>query len=113
MNLGYLYNNGQGVAKDHRTALRWYRAAAGQGLPDAQNNLGFMHAMGRGVSRDYVKAYMWYSIAMSSGRDQSADNRAKTAMNLDATARELTPRQIEQARAMAKRCMDSNYTECD
>ena len=55
---------------------------------------------------------MWYSVA-AAGHDEWADNRAKTIMNLNATAQEMTPTQIELAKAMAKRCMDSNYKDCD
>ena len=39
-NLGEAYYNGEGVAKDTKEAVRWFRMAADQGDADAQNNLG-------------------------------------------------------------------------
>jgi TPR repeat protein len=50
--LGVMYAKGQGVAKDDRLAVEWYRKAAEQGDADAQTNLGFMYANGRGVAKD-------------------------------------------------------------
>src|SRR5471032_736877 len=48
-NLGALYLNGQGVAKDYAQARAWFRKAADQGDATAQNNLGAVYASGRGV----------------------------------------------------------------
>jgi TPR repeat protein len=33
-----MYDNGQGVAQDYKTALKWYLLAAEQGLARAQYN---------------------------------------------------------------------------
>ena len=55
-NLGFMYENGRGVAQDYAEAMRWYRKAAGQGDADAQFNLGVMYQEGRGVKQDYVQA---------------------------------------------------------
>ncbi len=50
-NLGALYENGQGVAKDAGQAIAWYRKAADQGLALlAQNNLAAFEASSSGVS---------------------------------------------------------------
>src|SRR5262245_31374536 len=38
-NLGHRYDEGKGVPKDYAEAVRWYRKAADQGEPTAQNNL--------------------------------------------------------------------------
>ncbi len=38
-NLGWMYRNGNGVAKDYALAFFWYKQAALQGHSDAQNNL--------------------------------------------------------------------------
>ena len=44
-NLGYYYANGDGRGpKDYAEAVRWYSAAADQGLALAQNNLGYCYA---------------------------------------------------------------------
>ena len=47
--LGEMYENGEGVEKDYREAVKWYTKAAQQGLASAQNNLGGMYRNGYGV----------------------------------------------------------------
>ena len=47
LNLGVMYDNGEGVLKDDAEAVRWYRLAADQGDAAAQFNLGLMYANGR------------------------------------------------------------------
>jgi TPR repeat protein len=37
--LGQLYENGIGVEKDEKEAVKWYRKAANQGLAVSQHNL--------------------------------------------------------------------------
>lgn len=63
--LGNLYENGLGVARDLQQAARWYQRAAEQGDAKAQNNLGTMYANGRGVPHNDRQAVMWYSLAAS------------------------------------------------
>ena len=72
-NIGYMYHNGQGVAKDYAKALEWYGKAAANGNAAAQNNIGYMYQHGRklsrkyqhgqGVAQDYAKALEWYEKA--------------------------------------------------
>ena len=38
-NLGRVYDNGEGVAKDLAEAVKWYRLASEQGLAEAQSAL--------------------------------------------------------------------------
>ena len=65
--LGFMYNNGQGVAQDYKEALKWYTKAAEQGIAKAQNNLGVMYVKGQGVAQDYKSAHMWFNIAAANG----------------------------------------------
>ena len=58
-NLGFMYDNGQGVPQDYAEAVKWYRKAAEQGRADAQFNLGIMSARGQGVPQDYTEAVKW------------------------------------------------------
>ncbi len=55
-NLGVMYMNGQGVAKDDAEAARLYRLAAAQGNAAGQNNLGWMFGNGLGVAKDDAEA---------------------------------------------------------
>lgn len=48
-NLGWMYENGRGLAQDDRQAVAWYQKAADQCLALAQYNLDVMYKEGRGV----------------------------------------------------------------
>jgi cell division septation protein DedD len=63
--LGSLYESGRGVAAiDLDQAVAWYRAAATQKLPAAQNNLALLYAGGRGVPRNpFTAADLWHKAA--------------------------------------------------
>jgi flagellar biosynthesis GTPase FlhF len=65
-NLGAMYENGQGVAKDYAQAVVWYRQAAEQGIELAQANLrrlSAQEAAGSPVSADQKKTFATYVIA--------------------------------------------------
>ena len=66
-NLGYCYDNGEGVSQDYVQAVFWYRKAAEQGYADAQYNLGFCYCEGEGVSQDYTQAVYWLRKAAEQG----------------------------------------------
>jgi len=77
INLGMMFENGQGVPQDYGKAVRWYRHAADQGLIKAQYNLGLMYAYGKGVDKDPIEAIKWYRLAVDQGLIQ-----AQTALGL-------------------------------
>lgn len=72
-NLGYMYDDGLGVAKDYSEAARWYRKAAEQGDMYAQFNLGEKYYYGQGVSKDYSEALKWYRKAAHHGYWEAID----------------------------------------
>jgi len=100
-----LYQSGQGVPQDYKTAVKWYTLAAEQGHADAQTNLGLMYARGRGVIEDYFYAHMWGSIAASNGNERGSNLR-------DAVAKEMTADQIEKAEQLAQECVRKEYKGC-
>ncbi len=55
-NLGVMYANGQGVPKDEKQAVVWYRKAAEQGYADAQHNLGLM--------QEETMSGFWWGVAI-------------------------------------------------
>ena len=63
-NLGVMYDNGQGVAKDAVEAVRWWRKAADQGYVKAQYNLGWAYDNGEGVVKNAAEAVRWYRMAL-------------------------------------------------
>lgn len=66
-NLAIMYDNGWGVARDHRHAANWYLRAAQQGYVQAQLNLGVAYALGEGVPQDDHEAVKWYRKAAEQG----------------------------------------------
>ena len=61
--LGMMYEYGEGVKLDAKTAADWYRKAAEQGHSDAQLNLGTLYDNGQGVTHDEKMAAHWYQRA--------------------------------------------------
>jgi TPR repeat protein len=105
-NLGVMYENGHGVPENDAEAVKWYRKAAEQGHESAQSNLGVMHFNGDGVPENNIHAYVWLSMAKTQG---SAD----AASNLDILKPQMTKQQIAQGQAIAAKCFESNYKDCD
>ena len=66
-NLGYMYDQGEGVVEDDREAVKWLRKAAEQGHAVAQNNLGIMFHLGRALPKDDREAVNWYRKAAEQG----------------------------------------------
>ena len=75
--LGFMYEDGRGVAKDEAEAVKWYRKSADQGNFIAQLSLGNMYAHGRGVVKDEAEAVKWYRKAADQG-----DAKAQTLLGL-------------------------------
>ncbi len=75
--LGYMYEDGLGVAIDLSEAVRWYRLAAEQGDPYSQTRLGYLYGRGLGVSRNDTLAAEWYSKAAAAG-DESGQSALGT-----------------------------------
>ncbi len=73
-NLGFMYDNGEGVTQDYKTAVKWYKLAAEQGDSDAQFNLGIMYYIGQGVTQDYKTALKWYKLAAEQGHSSAQSN---------------------------------------
>ena len=66
INLGVMYERGEGVPEDDAEAVRWYRLAAGQGLAAAQFILAHAYRTGQGVPQDFAKAADWYRAKIHS-----------------------------------------------
>ena len=72
--LGYMYNNGHGVAKDDAEAIKWYRKSAEQNNAVGQVNLGYMYRNGYGVAQDYAEAAKWYRKSAEQGNNVAQRN---------------------------------------
>ena len=104
-NLGWVYENGQGVQQDYEEAVKWYTLAAEQGDAYAQFNLGLMYDKGEGVPKDSVYAYMWWNIAAAGGDKFASESR-------DSVAKEMTASQIAKAEELARECVRKEYKGC-
>ncbi|MBK6705845.1 MAG: sel1 repeat family protein [Caulobacteraceae bacterium] len=93
--LGVYFARGEGAPLDEAAAFRWFRQAAELGVADSQYNLGVLYQQGRGVNASASEALFWFMVAARQG-DQDAGARA-TALEA-----QLTPQQVEQARARAQ-----------
>lgn len=69
--LGAMYYSGEGVPKDYRDALYWFRKAAEQGEATAQYNLGYMYYNGEGVEPDMKEAAKWFRLAAAQRDDKA------------------------------------------
>ena len=93
--LGLMYDNGRGVLKDDKEAVKWWRKAAEQGDAIAQYNLGLSYVLGDGVPKDLVNAYAWLNVASANGEEKASESR-------DRNAKEMTPEQIAKAQELSK-----------
>jgi TPR repeat protein len=73
-NLGVMYDNGKGVLKDDKEAVKWWLKAAEQGDAKAQNNLGVKYGNGLGVLKDYKEAVKWYRKAAEQSNPDAQGN---------------------------------------
>ena len=105
-NLGLMYANGEGVPENDAEAVKWYRKAADQGIAAAQYNLALKYANGEGVPENNIRAYVWWSMAKTQGN-------TKAAGNLDILKPKMTPQQIADGQALATKCYESGYKDCD
>ncbi len=65
--LGWKYDQGEGVPQDYKEAVKWYTKAAGQGIAVAQSRLGRMYETGEGVPQDNKEAAKLYTKAAEQG----------------------------------------------
>jgi TPR repeat protein len=102
-NLGGMYEDGLGTAKDYRRSAALYAEAARRGVIRAQYNLATMYYSGRGVPLDHVSAYLWYGRAAAG--DASA---AKVLRQLSGV---MTPHQKELAQARLTESLAASIAE--
>lgn len=94
LNLGSLYDLGQGIPRDPVAAYGWYRRAAAAGSPEAEFNVAAMCDTGDGVRRNAPEAALWYGRAAAHG-----NRRAQYNLGQLYAAGDGVPRNPEQAEA--------------
>ena len=72
-----MYEYGEGVTQDSRTAIYWYKQAADQGEAGAQYLLGYLYEAGQGVRQNLETAKEWYGKACDNGYDTGCEVSAR------------------------------------
>jgi len=139
--LGLLYYLGEGVPKDFSESLKWWKLSANQGNVDGMtglqiifsegspfenvrerlrwvklsaekgyapsaNLLASMYETGDGVPQNYMRAYVWYSVFAAQGGIFAPGDR-------DRIGSTLSPQDLSKAQALATKCFESNYKDCE
>lgn len=65
--LGLYYDAGNGVKKNAKESINWYKKAAKNGHPLAQTKLGVIYENGEGLHPDINEAVKWYEKAANQG----------------------------------------------
>lgn len=60
-NLGLVHYYADGVGRDYREAMKWYRVAAERGDKPSQFQVGLMYLNGEGVPADPAAAHQWFT----------------------------------------------------
>jgi uncharacterized protein len=104
--LGFMYIDGQGVAKDYAEAAKWLRKAAEQNNAVAQYNLGAAYAIGSGVTKDEAEALKWF-------RKAADQNNADAQHNLGVIYAQgkLVPQDLAEALKWLRRAAEQNNPE--
>lgn len=85
------------------------REAAAGGDAVSQWSLGVQYESGQGIPQNSIKAYVWYSVAAAQGGD--IWELASSAR--DAIGAKLAPSDLVKAQALAEKCFESNYQDCE
>jgi TPR repeat protein len=100
--LGKVYAAGEITPKDHNLASHWLSSAAKQGDALSQHEL----AMSLEQLGDKVNAYSWWLIAHAQG-NEDAKNLLELAESM------LDEKLVAEAQALAAKCYESDYKDCD
>ena len=95
-NIGFMYEEGRGVALDLIEAAKWFRKAAEQGHSKAQRTLGSKYEYGQGVPRNNILAHMWYSLSAANGDKFAAKSRNNVA-------KRMAPAEVAKAKKLARK----------
>jgi hypothetical protein len=66
-NLAFIYQEGRGVVKDLREAVRLYRRAVERGSAEAMTSLGVLYVAGKGVAKNDHEAVRLFRRAAEPG----------------------------------------------
>ncbi len=76
-----MYSEGEGVIKNYKDAVKWYKKAADQGHTMAQNNLADCYENGHGVEKNYDIALELYRKAAENDNEYAQYNLGRMYLN--------------------------------
>lgn len=139
-NIGIMYMDGKGVARNMPLAVQWPSRSAANGSSLGQNNLGGLYRDSKGVNRDFNRALTYFSASAAQGnaagqlnlglmylcgqgvrQDLSraymwfdlaaAQNLSQAAYHRSLAATRMSPQQQLAAHNAAQRCADNNFKQ--
>ncbi len=102
--MGLALRYGRGVIQDYGRAASWLQRAAQSGNGPAQFELGLMYRGDAGIAADNVKAYTWLNLAAAQGVIGADVAR-------DMMLRKLSPAEISEAQAEARRLSEAQHQQ--
>ena len=93
--LGLMYRNGTGVAKNYGEAIKWLEKAASKGHVHAMMNLAEIYREGTGVAPNQQLAYSWYNLAAD--RSTSSEDKTAALTNVAELSKNLSNEEIGNA----------------
>jgi len=106
--LGILYRDGNGVARDDARAVAFFSKACEADPPKGCNSLGAMYASGNGVTKDDARAASFYSAACDAEDAMGCSNLG----NIYASGRGVAKDDTRAAAFYAKACNGGNAVAC-
>lgn len=71
-----------------------------------QYSLGLMYVKGHGILKNQTQAFVWWFMSAVQGEKQALEN-------LHTLSKSMTEEQIAQAQALATKCWESQFQDCD
>ena len=106
--LGYMYYNGDGVAKNYGTAALWFEKAAAQGDAQAMYMLALMYKYGEGVTKNINQYARYMKAAAENGTGENASEYFVGMCYYDGTG---LPQDYSMAAEWFKRATNKNISE--
>lgn len=141
VNLGLLYEYGNGVNRNIKSAIKWYELSARGGKADGQRKLGEKYLLGTGVDKDVQEAARLFRLSAKQGHKEAqeelaqmyekgvglikdnsaaymwfsiaaANGNEEAATARDRLGEDMQAEKVEIALGTARVCMESDYEDC-
>ncbi len=104
LDLGNMYEHGQGVDRNFGKAYEWYKKAADKGLPSGTYNVGVCHQIGMGVPTDLTAAFNFFKKSADQGLPIGMAMTSEMYLQGMGTAKDM-----EKGKAYLMKAADANH----